>query len=150
MSFAAFQQSSAGNLIGSLLEASLPQMEHFSEAGRPALLAVAPQIAKAGVPLTDTEKQHVGRWVHRLLGPRGWRPAEKKRLPKGSLFATAAVYERVGAADGSSRTVRPAPLASDRSGRLAAVRERVRALPTKPQSVNAFLAHKRRAAAGGE
>lgn len=150
MSFASFTTSPKGSHIGSLLKAAVPQMERLSQAGRPALLAVAPQIARAGVALTDTEKQHVGRWVHRLLGPRGWRPTEKKRLPKGSLFTTAAVYERVGGAGAPARVVRPAPVRNDPAARLAAVRERVRALPAEPQSVKAFIAEKKRAAARGE
>lgn len=151
MSFAAFASSPKGDVIGAILEASLPQLVSYSEAGRPALLAVAPQIARSGVALTDTEKQHVGRWVHRLLGPRGWRPADKKRLPRGCLFRTASVYERV---EGStaptaspSRVLRPTARMPDPADRLAAVRARVRALPVRPPSVSRFIADKRRAAA---
>lgn len=150
MSFADFAGSPKGDRIGAILKASIPQLVRYSEAGRPALLAVAPQIAKAGVALTDTEKQHVGRWVHRLLGPRGWRPADKKRLPKGCLFRTASVYERV---DGTTpaavraRVPQPAAKAADPAERLASARARARALPVRPPSVSRFVADKRRAAA---
>ena len=150
MSFAEFASSPKGDLIGTILKASLPQLVSYSEAGRPALLAVAPQIASAGVPLTNTEKQHVGRWVHRLLGPRGWRPADKKKLPKGCLFRTASVYERVDGtapARAPARVPRPAARAPAAAGRLASARARVRALPVRPPSVSRFIADKRRAAA---
>lgn len=153
MSFAEFAGSPKGELIRSILHDadSIRRMVAFSAAGRPALLAVAPAIARAKLPLSDTEKQHVGRWVHRVLGPRGWRPAGKKRLPRGSLFATAAVYERVAGAPspgaGPARVVRPAPKSAGPASRLEAARARVRALPVKPQGVKAFIAEKRRAAA---
>jgi len=152
MSFADFAGSPKGDLIGAILEASLPQLVSYSEAGRPALLAVAPRIARAGLVLTDTEKQHVGRWVHRLLGPRGWRPAAKKRLPDGCLFRTASVYERVdgtvpAAAPARAPRPRPAAKAPGPAERLASARARARALPVRPPSVSRFLADKRRAAA---
>lgn len=153
MSFTEFRKSPKGDRIGAILRSSIAGMEDFSELGRPALLAAVPQIAAAGVALSNTEKQHVGRWVHRLLGPRGWRVADKKRLPKGCLFTTAAVYER---ADGEPppaeprRVLRAAASTGGAAARLAAARRRVRALPSKPQSVAELIAEKRRAAARGE
>lgn len=151
MSFADFAGSHKGEFIKSILcdPASIRRMEALSAAGRPALLAVAGTIERAKLPLTDTEKQHVGRWVHRVLGPRGWRPVDKKRMPPGSLFTTAAVYERVAGAAaenaGPSRVLRPAAARAPAS-RIEAARERARALPVKPQSVRAFIAEKRSAA----
>lgn len=143
MSFAAFARSEKGGLIGSILHdpESIRRMEAYSAAGRPALLAVAAQIEKAELPLSDTEKQHVGRWVHRLLGPRGWRPVEKKRMPRGGQFTTASVYKRVTGLEAAPSPA--APAGNDPASRLRAARERVRALPVKPQGVKAFIAEKR-------
>lgn len=145
MSFAQFEASSKGERIRPILHDrdALRRMEDLSERGRPALLAVADAIERAVPALTNTEKQHVGRWLHRLLGPRGWRPAEKKRMPKGSLFTTASVYQRVGPPDepGSGDA---AP--GGGAARLAAARAAIRRLPVKPQGVRSFLAAKRRAA----
>lgn len=128
-------------------------MEAFSRAGRPALLAVSEDIEKVAPTLSDTQKQHVGRWVHRLLGPRGWRPIDKKRLPKGGLFTTAAVYGRIGVAEESgadkSEGARPAAAVPGRASaavRLASARARVAALPIRPVSVDRFIAEKRREA----
>lgn len=146
MSFTDFARSDKGGLIGSILHdpESIRRMEAYSAAGRPALLAVAAQIERAELPLSDTEKQHVGRWVHRVLGPRGWRPVDKKRMPRGGQFATAAVYKR---ATGLEAADRPSvPAGNDLASRLRAARERVRALPVKPQGVKAFIAEKRRLA----
>jgi hypothetical protein len=122
-------------------------MEALSSRGRPALIAVADAIAQVAPALTNTEKQHVGRWLHRVLGPRGWRPAEKKRMPAGGLFSMAAVYRRVGEAGDSPDQVAAAPEPPrDASARLAAARAAVRRLPVKPLGAAAFIAEKRRAA----
>lgn len=157
MSFSQFEHSAKGAAIAPVLvsSAALGRMEAFSRAGHPALLAVAGEIEKVAPGLSDTEKQHVGRWVHRLLGPRGWRPIEKKRLPKGGLFTTAAVYGRIGPAEREPGRGR---LGDDRDGpllsalgvkpsadeRLALARTRVAALPIRPASVASFIADKRR------
>lgn len=155
MSFSMFEHSTSGAAIASVLKSvhALRQMEAFSRAGRPALLAVADEIEKVAPTLSDTEKQHVGRWVHRLLGPRGWRPVEKKRLPKGGLFTTAAVYRRISPESGyhsigddRAAPEAVAPVAASVVERLAAARARVRALPIKPPSVASFIADRRQAA----
>lgn len=151
MSFSKFMDSPAGESIRPILsdQARIRRMEAFSAAGRPALLAVAAEIESVAPSLSDTEKQHVGRWVHRVLGPRGWRPVEKKRLPGGGLFRTAAVYRRISPSAAADQPPRDPPPGSGNlspKGRLAAARERVRRLPVKPQGVNAFLRSKRTAA----
>lgn len=151
MSFSQFEHSATGARVKHVLVDSeaVRRMEAFSRAGRPALLAVARDIEKVAPALTDTEKQHVGRWVHRLLGPRGWRPTAKKRLPKGGLFTTAAVYVWIGAGEGGSGAESDVPSALARPGRdsaeirLARARTRVAALPVRPMSVAAFIAEKR-------
>lgn len=147
MSFADFTHSDKGGLIGSILHdpESIRRMEALSAAGRPALLAVAAQIEKAELPLSDTEKQHVGRWVHRVLGPRGWRPVEKKRMPRGGQFTTAAVYKRVTGLE-AARPPRAEQAGSDPASRLRTARALVRGLPVKPQGVKAFISEKRRLA----
>ena len=146
MSFTDFKRSDKGDLIGSILRdpESIRRMEALSVAGRPALLAVAAQIEKAELPLSNTEKQPVGRWVHRVLGPRGWRPVEKKRMPRGGQFTTAAVYGRVGGLEAADGPASAKPVGNDAASRLRAARERVRGLPVKPQGVKAFIAEKRR------
>ncbi len=152
MSFSQFVKSPSGESIRPILTdlARIRRMEAFSAAGRPALLAVASEIESVAPSLTHTEKQHVGRWVHRVLGPRGWRPVEKKRMPGGGLFRTASVYRRIGrsaaAADQPAADRHPGAAHRGVADRLAAARERVRRLPVKPQSVNAFLRSKRDAA----
>lgn len=149
MSFAAFEMSRTGRRIGPILHDrdAISRMEALSQRGRPALIAVADAIERVAPALTNTEKQHVGRWLHRVLGPRGWRPAAKKRMPSGSLFSMAAVYRRVGEAVEDPEPEINAPAAPrDASSRLAAARAAVRALPVKPLSANAFIAEKRRAA----
>lgn len=163
MSFAQFQSSPQGAAVAPVLKdrTALQRMEAFSRAGRPALLAVVAEIERVAPTLTDTEKQHVGRWVRQLLGPRGWRPVDKKRLPKGGLFTTAAVYARIGPADasadgaGNGRSEDDAGTETGTSGfasmaspeeRLASARARIAALPLRPMSVERFIADKRREA----
>lgn len=159
MSFSHFEHSETGARVAGVLKdkEALGRMEAFSRAGRPALLAVAGEIEKVAPALTDTEKQHVGRWVHRLLGPRGWRPVDKKRMPKGGLFTTAAVYGRAGAEPGpepvSARADAHADLTSGTREMEMSARERLRsaqaivaALPVRPMSVDEFIAEKRREA----
>lgn len=162
MSFTQFQSSARGEAVAPVLRsaAAIGRMEAFSRAGRPALLAVAAEIEQVAPTLTDTEKQHVGRWVHRLLGPRGWRPVEKKRLPKGSLFTTAAVYAHIGLdhpagagpKDEGQGCLPASEAATERDSslpvfdRFASARARVAALPVRPISVASFVAEKRREA----
>lgn len=152
MSFSDFAGSREGSLIGAILreQGAIRRMEAFSSAGRPALLAVAGRIEQVAPSLSNTDKQHVGRYVHRVLGPRGWRPVDKKRLPKGGLFVTASVFGRVGGAVAEDATralagARHAP-ARDAASRIAAARALVKQLPVKPRGVAAFLADRRRAA----
>lgn len=151
MSLNAFSRSRQGKTIDTILRTreAIDRMEAFSAAGRPALQAIADRIAEVAPSLSDTEKQHVGRYVHRVLGPRGWRPVDKKRLPKGSLFTTAAVYARADA------PVESEGLPSEPDGtrqrreavaRLEAAREILRPFPIKSISVERFIADKRREA----
>jgi hypothetical protein len=149
MSFAAFEMSQAGRRIRPILhnQQAISRMEALSARGRPALIAVADAIEQVAPALTNTEKQHVGRWLHRLLGPRGWRPFEKKRMPAGGLFSMAAVYRRIGEVHDLSAAEEAAPEAPrDAAARLTAARAAVRRLPVKPLGAAAFIAEKRRAA----
>jgi len=146
MSLSGFEKSPAGESIRPILQNSeaIRRMEALSMQGRPALIAVADQIERVAPSLTNTEKQHVGRWLHRLLGPRGWRPAEKKRMPRGSLFSMAAVYRRVAPPDGEGGLPPATAAPVDHASRLRMARQAVRCLPVKPQSVKEFIAEKRR------
>ena len=148
MSFAQFEQSPKGKRIRPLIlnSESVKRMEVLSEHRRPALLAIAEEIEQVAPDLTDTEKQHVGRWIHRVLGPRGWRPVDKKRMPAGSLFSMAAVYARISMPADYSSDAPVSPHSGDAASRLKAARAGIKRLPHKPESVSEFLAAKRLAA----
>ena len=147
----AFEGTAHGTRINTILRApeAIDRMEAFSADGRPALLAIADRIAEVAPSLSDTEKQHVGRTVRRVLASRGWRPVEKKRLPRGGLFTTASVYARVDAPDKNE----PSSLAPDEAlrrrnaaERLEAARAILRQYPVKPRQVESFIREKRREA----
>lgn len=140
MSLAAFETSATGRRIRPILinQDAIGRMEALSLRGRPALIAVSNEIERVAPALTNTEKQHVGRWLHRVLGPRGWRPVDKKRMPPGGLFSMATVYERIQSANDETGVCRPS--------RLAAAQAAVRRLPNPLPSAKAFIAEKRRLA----
>jgi len=146
MKLETFQNSVKGEKIGALLcnLQTIEKMVLFSRKGKPALEAIAADIDKAIDKLDNTEKQHIGRWVHHLLGPRGWRPVEQKRFNNSRLFSSAAVYDRVADADGG-HILRPlTPIIHSSKTRLAKARQKLAKLNTSPQSVAAFVAEKRR------
>lgn len=151
MSLRAFLSSQDGAKIVAIVQAAdaIARMEALSAEGRPALLAVADRIAEVAPSLSATERQHVGRFVQRVLKPRGWRAIDKKRLPKGSQFTTAAVYERVDAAHGNGSVLSLAEVSRrhrDAVARLKAARALIRQLPYPLPTVDEFIADKRREA----
>ena len=139
MSFAQFEQSPKGKRIRPLIlnSESVKRMEVLSEHRRPALLAIAEEIEQVAPDLTHTEKQHVGRWIHRV---------DKKRMPAGSLFSMAAVYARISMPADYSSEAPASPPSGDAASRLKAARAGIKRLPHKPESVSEFLAAKRLAA----
>ncbi len=146
MSFAAFKTSEEGARVLPLLcDATIvAEMEALSRVGRPAVIALdrrADQLPS----LSDTGKQHVGRWVRDILGARGWRPTARRRVAKGRIFTSGAVYERTGPAaiPGAARTGPPASTPAQRLERARAI---IRSLPTPLPTVDEFIADKRRQA----
>lgn len=150
MSLSAFLKSENGAKIGAIVQAAdaISRMEDLSANGRPALLAVADRISQVAPSLSHTERQHVGRVVQRVLKPRGWRAIHKKRLPKGSQFTTAAVYERVEAVQENGSVPPSLDLPRrrlDAAARVAAARALLGDYPPL-SGVDAFIAEKRREA----
>lgn len=146
MSYTEFRSSKLGERIAPILRDPkvIGRMETLSREGRPAVLAVDEPIGEIGASLTDTQKQHVGRFVRDVLGDRGWRPVGKKRLSNGRVFASGTVYRRIGATDARP----PESETMDAAAWLERARALVRQLPAHPGTVDDFIAEKRRDAAG--
>ena len=144
MSFAAFKTSREGARVRPLLTDAgiVAEMEALSRGGRPAVIALDRR-ADLLPRLNNTGKQHVGRWVRDILGARGWRPANRKRVAKGQMFTSGAVYERVGPDTGPARLSPPGATAAERLERARAI---IRSLPTPLPTVDEFIAEKRREA----
>jgi hypothetical protein len=142
MSYSDFLHSSAAKIIAPVLteEATIREMEALSRGGRPAVQALDARIA-GKVDLDHTQRQHVGRWIRDVLGARGWRPGIKRKLTRGRLFASGAVYVR-----GAARP-EPLPQPSTSLPGLARARELVRLHSTNSYGVDDFIADKRREAA---
>jgi hypothetical protein len=146
MSFAAFKTSEEGERVRPLLMDAevVAEMEALSRVGRPAVIALDRR-ADLLPSLSDTGKQHVGRWVRDILGARGWRPAARRRVAKGRVFTSGAVYQRTAPA-GVTVAARTGPSASTAAERLERARAIIRNLPTRLPTVDEFIADKRREA----
>lgn len=147
MSFAAFQRSEEGGHLRPLLMDAVvvAEMEALSRAGRPAVIALdrrADQLPSLGA----TDRQHVGRWIRDVLGARGWRPAARRRVAKGKVFTSGAVYERTGPAAPAAVAARAGPPALTTTERLERARAIIRSLPRPLPTVDEFIAEKRREA----
>lgn len=116
-------------------------MERQSRAGEPAVAAIDAAVAAGIGALDDTERQHAGRVVRDVLARRGWRPARRKRLRSGKVFASGAVYDRVAAPAAAPETVRFRPAASER---IAAARALVASARNDIGTVDDFIAERRR------
>jgi hypothetical protein len=146
MSFARFKTSEEGARVRPLLMDAkiVAEMEALSRVGRPAVIALDRR-ADLLPSLSDTGKQHVGRWVRDILGARGWRPAARRRVAKGRVFTSGAVYARSGPA-GVPAPAGTGPAASTAAERLERARAIIRSLPGPLPSVDEFIADKRRQA----
>ena len=146
MSLSLFKASREGDLVRPLLmdDQVVAEMEALSRIGQPAVIALDRR-ANLLPSLSDTGKQHVGRWVRDILGARGWRPVTRKRVAKGRMFTSGAVYERSGPA-GASAASRQGPPASTAAERLERARAIVRSGRARLPTVNEFIADKRRQA----
>lgn len=93
-----FKQSTLGVKVGELL--SDPQvvsdMVAVSKhtARTPAVQVLGKSIMSFGLPITDSDKVSVGRWVREVMESRGWTTdvTSKARVAPGNLFSTGAVY----------------------------------------------------------
>jgi hypothetical protein len=141
-----FKNSKEGEHVRLLLMDAqvVAEMEALSRVGRPAVIALDRR-ADLLPSLSHTGKQHVGRWVRDILGARGWRPAARRRVAKGRMFTSGAVYERSGPA-GAPVAPREGPPASTASERLERARAIIRSLPQSLPTVDEFIADKRRQA----
>ncbi|HZF93710.1 MAG TPA: hypothetical protein VEZ20_02440 [Allosphingosinicella sp.] len=149
MSLEGFKESKRGAKVAPLLANAsvLAEMEQLSQGGEPAVLALERR-ANELPSLSDTEKQHVGRWIRDVLAERGWRPKRRKRIGGSRVFTSGAVYGR-SAPERSADTPNagPAgsipPAAAGTVARVAHLRALVAQLETPPPTVDEFLAWKR-------
>jgi hypothetical protein len=134
-SLEAFKSSAKGAKLAPILtsEDAVTRMIGKSEAGRPAVEAIAPQVAAAAVALDDEEKKMVGRWVKQVLAPRGWTPDRKGRVARGHVFARGTVYRRI-AQENAQAPAR---------AKMEELRKQVRALPGPLGTVDDFLRERR-------
>jgi hypothetical protein len=149
MSLDGFKESKRGAKVAPLLSSPsvLAEMEQLSHGGEPAVLALERR-AEELPRLTDTEKQHVGRWIRDVLAERGWRPQHRKRIGGSRLFTSGAVYGRP-APERPSQPPDAAPAgnapssAAGTAARVAHLRALVAQLETPPPTVDEFIAWKR-------
>ena len=99
-SYEEFKASKKGQAIEAILMDHDQQvrMIALAEAGIPPVQAVGKAILAAIGDLDHPERQHVGRWVRDILGPKGWKPTRKARVAEGNLFSRGAVYALIGEA----------------------------------------------------
>jgi hypothetical protein len=149
VSLAGFKESKRGAKVAPLLANAsvLAEMEQLSQGGEPAVLALERR-ADELPRLSDTEKQHVGRWIRDVLAERGWRPKRRKRIGGSRLFTSGAVYGRP-APERAAEPPNAAPAgntlsrAADTAARVARLRALVAQLETPPPTVDEFIAWKR-------
>lgn len=96
MSLESFKRSAAGSKLAALFssEETVERMIRKSEAGRPAVEAIGPDVQRLVGSLDDQEKKLVGRWAKEILEPRGWTPERKGRVARGNLFSRGTIYRR--------------------------------------------------------
>jgi hypothetical protein len=135
MSLDAFKRSAKGEKLAPILtsEAAVRRMVAKSEAGRPAVEAIGPEVAAAAGSLDDGEKKMIGRWVKEVLAPKGWQPDRKGRVARGNLFSRGTIYRKT-----SNHTSR-----ADAQARMEELRKLVRALPQPLGTVDDFLRERR-------
>lgn len=136
MSLEAFKSSATGRQLADLFssEEVVQRMIHKSEAGRPAVEALGPEVEKRVGTLDEQQKKLVGRWAKEVLAPRGWRPERKGRVARGHFFSRGTIYQRS----------RPASGGGDAHARVARARELVRQLPYPIMGPEELIAERRR------
>ncbi len=140
-----FKQAKSGRQLAAILTdpETVARMKVFTREGQPAIKAIDDDVAQSIGPLSNVERQHVGRWVSEVLAGQGFRPAIQREWRGGRAFTSGTVYV-------PNRSA-PAPAEADRSRaaseRLAVVRQLLsqgRLNPEKPVgTVDGFLADRR-------
>jgi hypothetical protein len=135
VSLEGFKNSAKGAKLAPILtsEDAVRRMIGKSEAGRPAVEAIGPDVIAAAGALDDGEKKMVGRWVKEVLAPRGWTPDRKGRVARGHAFARGTIYRRTAEEKAQATAI----------ARLDEARRLVRLLPYPIGSVDDFLAARR-------
>jgi hypothetical protein len=136
MSLEAFKQTAKGAKLATLFasDEAVADMIRKSEAGRPAVEAIGPDVQARVGDLDDDEKKLVGRWAKEVLVPKGWVPDRKGRVAPGHFFSRGTIYRRLRndrAGDGETRL-----------GRAQAI---VARFSRRPINSNELVAERRRA-----
>ncbi|ANM04134.1 hypothetical protein AMC78_CH02041 [Rhizobium phaseoli] len=91
-----FKNTTLGTKVGELLSNPrvVTDMIALSRHGIPAVQDLGKPIMAFGMPVTDNDKKQIGRWVREVMEKHGWTTdaSAKKRVAKGNLFSTGAVY----------------------------------------------------------
>jgi hypothetical protein len=111
VSLESFKASAKGAKLASLFgsDEAVDRMIRKSEAGRPAVEAIGPDVQSRVGHLDDDEKKLVGRWAKEVLVPKGWVPDRKGRVAPGHFFSRGTIYRplrRNRAGDGETRLAR--------------------------------------------
>lgn len=119
MSLEAFKRSVKGRELAELFssETVVQEMIRKSEAGRPAVEAIGPEVERRVGSLDDQQKKLVGRWAKEVLASRGWKTDRKGRVARGHFFNRGTIYRKDGGAS-----------SPDGRARLAAAQRIVRAM----------------------
>lgn len=92
-----FKMSPLGIKIGGLLGDStqIAGMITLSRHGLPAVQDLGKPILAFELPVTDSDKKAIGRWVREVMEAHGWttdNDHKGRRVAAGNLFSTGAVY----------------------------------------------------------
>jgi hypothetical protein len=146
MTLEEFKQAKSGRRLAAILNdpATVARMKKITGEGQPAVKAIDADVAETIGPLSNVERQHVGRWVKEVLAEQGFRPAMQRDWRGGRAFASGTVYVPLRSAPALGGTTQ-SQAASDR---LAVVRQLLsqgRLDPEKPVgTVDGFLADRRK------
>lgn len=91
-----FKASQLGQRVGELLQDPriVDDMIALSQHNIPAVQHLGKKIIGFGLPISNSDKQYIGRWVREVMEARGWTTdgSTTKRVASGNLFSTGAVY----------------------------------------------------------
>lgn len=91
-----FKTSPLGIKVGELLNNPTTVLGFItlSRHKMPAVQDIGKPIMALGLPVTDADKKHIGRWVREVMETKGWTtsPTSKGRVTAGNLFSTGSIY----------------------------------------------------------